>query len=609
MNSTGGLDIESCIRFLCPSAWETKRLPLPLDWPPDMFGIVASLLNLSGAYTRVIDVGAIVVDWPSARSNVWSEEMTRLGTRWKEVYAHIGGGIRYPREVAVWWKVVVSHGDLEICEIKHTPTVYRSLFNLLAICDEACAGIGFLDGGKASSATQSYSEFFFKAQASAMLDAYSATSYGTTLCEKIHPSRARVVPKLHTPTVGLTLRSLSLYIALSPADEIKTTWSHSLFWPKQAQVDERTQALHLSKSINMLLVPWPMTIYPSDFKVLPNGIDGDAHNPQRLFGYDPIEKKHKGYQVDELVDVLLERSASVVGPESIHCVVLPETAVTAGEYTRLKKVAANHGVVLICGVRDVEDGAGVNQVGIYLGSSDMDKDYLDLQQRKHHRWNLDSGQISTYGMVSTLHPDSLWWEGTKISDRTLRFVAFNDWLCLCALICEDLARQDPVAAMVRAIGPSLLISLLMDGPQLGQRWPARYATVLADDPGTSVLTLTSIGMVRLSHAMRPSGVFTSKRTVASWKDRQSGLIEIDLPQDEEGIILCLSNKFSKEKSADGRSDRRTENLLVLGGIHTLAVGTEKETIQPAARQGEVMEINAPSATKTPESSPQIPDDH
>ena len=29
-------------------------------------------------------------------------------------------------------------------------------------------------------------------------------------------------------------------------------------------------------------------------------------------------------------------------------------------------------------------------------------------------------------------------------------------------------------------------------------WPARYATVLSDDPGSSVLTLTSVGMVDLS---------------------------------------------------------------------------------------------------------------
>jgi hypothetical protein len=76
------------------------------------------------------------------------------------------------------------------------------------------------------------------------------------------------------------------------------------------------------------------------------------------------------------------------------------------------------------------------------------------------------------------------------------------------LICEDLARQDPAAELVRAVGPNLLVALLMDGPQLANRWPARYAAVLAEDPGTSILTLTSLGMVersrpteRISHRM------------------------------------------------------------------------------------------------------------
>jgi 5-methylcytosine-specific restriction enzyme A len=47
---------------------------------------------------------------------------------------------------------------------------------------------------------------------------------------------------------------------------------------------------------------------------------------------------------------------------------------------------------------------------------------------------------------------------------------------------------------MRSVGPNLVVALLMDGPQLTARWPARYASVLADDPGSSVLTLTSLGM-------------------------------------------------------------------------------------------------------------------
>ena len=57
---------------------------------------------------------------------------------------------------------------------------------------------------------------------------------------------------------------------------------------------------------------------------------------------------------------------------------------------------------------------------------------------------------------------------------------------LSVLICEDLARYDPVLTVMNAIGPNLVIALLMDGPQLERRWCGRYATALADDPGSSV---------------------------------------------------------------------------------------------------------------------------
>jgi hypothetical protein len=33
---------------------------------------------------------------------------------------------------------------------------------------------------------------------------------------------------------------------------------------------------------------------------------------------------------------------------------------------------------------------------------------------------------------------------------------------MCALICEDLARPDPVAEIVRTVGPNLVIALLME---------------------------------------------------------------------------------------------------------------------------------------------------
>ncbi len=92
------------------------------------------------------------------------------------------------------------------------------------------------------------------------------------------------------------------------------------------------------------------------------------------------------------------------------------------------------------------------------------------------------------------------------------------------LVCEDLARLEPVGEVLRSVGPTLVVALLMDGPQLSGRWPGRYATVLADDPGCAVLTLTSIGMAVTSYGtgMAPN------RTIGLWKDPKLGVSELQL---------------------------------------------------------------------------------
>lgn len=45
----------------------------------------------------------------------------------------------------------------------------------------------------------------------------------------------------------------------------------------------------------------------------------------------------------------------------------------------------------------------------------------------------------------------------------------------------------------------------MDGPQLGSRWPGRYAGVLADEPGCSVLTFTCADRRFIKRAFREAG--------------------------------------------------------------------------------------------------------
>jgi hypothetical protein len=83
----------------------------------------------------------------------------------------------------------------------------------------------------------------------------------------------------------------------------------------------------------------------------------------------------------------------------------------------------------------------------------------------------------------------------RVPRRSVQFVTLAEEIMIVSLVCEDLAENDQVAEAIRAVGPTGVISVLLDGPQLTSRWAARYASVPADDPGSAVLTLTSFGMV------------------------------------------------------------------------------------------------------------------
>ena len=122
---------------------------------------------------------------------------------------------------------------------------------------------------------------------------------------------------------------------------------------------------------------------------------------------------------------------------------------------------------------------------------------------------------------------------------------------------------------VRTVGPNLVVALLMDGPQTKERWAARYATVLADDPGCSVLSLTSLGMAQLS---RPQVGPDRSRLVALWKDRFNGATEIELPPGNDAIAVSLSIRYREEFTADGRGDGGSAAFPILSGVHPISAG-------------------------------------
>jgi hypothetical protein len=107
----------------------------------------------------------------------------------------------------------------------------------------------------------------------------------------------------------------------------------------------------------------------------------------------------------------------------------------------------------------------------------------------------------------------------------------------------------------------------MDGPQQIDRWASRYATVLSEDPGSSVITLTSFGMVR-----RWNSPFKGmSRVVALWSDKNTFCREIELEQGSDAILLTLEAVLEQEITADGRQENEEHKTSVFRLVDVIQI--------------------------------------
>jgi hypothetical protein len=535
-----GLTVGTFCSYLASSAWDQCSL---LTWPPDVFALAAALLTKSGAYSHAVS------GWErDCAIDVWSSKLKTIGEEWQRKPSDP------PQAVVDWHQILIDHRDTSVFDICREDILCCALLELCAAADEACAGVGCT--------VQSSQSPDFLLDASTRLFETARTLRVSTLCKSVHYSTVRVLPKLHTPQSGITIRSLSHNLALCPAGDVKAKWSECLSGKRHC--------------LNLLLAPWPLTVAPAHFvSVDPTR----AELPEMATGFGffeyshPVDQPRSGFgqlrpakenvQVLERLNGLLENSKKLVS--TIDGVIFPELALNTDQYASISEALMQQGIFLIAGVREPPNESGKAAQNYVRFDVKFANRTVSHSQHKHHRWRLDRRQIVQYGLGSCLDVTQKWWEHISISERELYFVVLDNWLTICPLICEDLARQDPIGELVRAVGPNLVIALLMDGPQLPSRWPARYATVLADDPGSSVLTLTSLGMAELS---RPPNVTGVSRAVALWKDAKTGeAVSIELPKNMEGIILSLSRTFVQEYAADGRDDGGTTGYPTLSGIH------------------------------------------
>ena len=550
-------------------------------WPPDIFAITGSILYQTGEYRRLLQpAGASEEsvgtprDWREARSagSSWRVRLDNISRS-----ATLNDALK-STDIVKWWKVLTQHSDLPMARLTENVQVIHALLMLFLAADEACDGIGMqpTKGGNASHAQnidQQKDDFVVQAQY------YLAGNDGRTLCLHVRPDLVRVLPKLHTAQVGHTLRSLTHNLALCRATGIDAFWN---FAHRHEQKNP--------DSLNLLLLPWPVTTDPGDFgPIASHEADAEQLPPNAgYFKYAPrrMSPAQFGRRLQDAITCARQHS-------DIHAVVFPELSLDEAQYAKAERIAWDNGLLLIAGVQAHDTHgpqnlcviqplgmveAGARRRGLAKGLAQR-LNRLRLVQSKHHRWCLDKSQILQYGLGGRLSVSRRWWEHACIPPRWMNFVALGNWLTWCVLICEDLARQDPAAELIRSIGPSLVIALLMDGPQLQKRWPARYATVLAEDPGSSVLTFTNLGMVRRS---RPpptkSGVSDPPAgdVIALWSDRMDGTREICLTGNQDACILNLACHSVPEFTADGHGDGGAGHFVVYAG-HYPFCSSEKPT--------------------------------
>ena len=524
-----------------------------LEWPPDVFALTNVVLARAEAFRFALSDES----WPPSRFPDWAHEVEEAGRRWSAWAKDRAGAL--PDLVTAEWNVFRERLELplEQLAVRRDERGCEALLTLHAIADEACAGLGVaLDSSHAEGCV-------YRARGRELLARTGSLA-------RIDARYLRVLPKVRTPPTGRP--AFSRYASLQgPCIDVR--------WHKMPARHRGTDLR--SEYATLLLLPWPLRVRASDFRAVGESVQRLTKDPYGYFEFAPAE----GLDLDLLDRVLL---AARQEAGCVDVVMLPESAVDKRELDGLETLLDAHGVVYLqTGVREPVRQSGrfsnnwvhigvnprLEKGGPLPGERDGRQSWFHLRQNKHHRWSLDEGQVDQYHLGGALHPHIRWWEAMEVPRKAIQFVEVAE-LVLVALVCEDLAQYDDIAQLIRSVGPTVVTVGLLDGPQLTSRWSARYASVLADDPGSAVLTLSSFGMVERS---RPEGLEAS-RVIALWKDPTGGVREIPLESGAHAVLLTVTADRAPRYTADRRWPVDNSTSCYAVGVHQVrAAATDSET--------------------------------
>jgi hypothetical protein len=597
--------------------------------PYDLFVICAILLRDSGAYHQI---EPSLVETGKSTHAVRRVEVTKqrrkelisLGDIWRASDglrgdAHDEATRKLVEELSSLWAGILNKWDSPIFDpisaTENSPSWWRNAYELLAIADRASRDSGYPAEDVTEHGPGSYEEVvpggFWSKYSVANLSANKDHQDIDLLYEKFslklnigyyellsrndpglsathtlsaaNRDIANVLPKSRTSQVGCTLRSLTHNLSLlPPRGLVRGTWLVQEQGYQDIPFVER-------RPFNIIVIPYPYELDVQQFRPKSRVADDQKFGDFEFIAREDVD-------ILDCVKDIIEKTRKRVG--TVHGIVFPELSLSARQFDEIYKYVRGYtNIELLCAgvtqkintdkagkVAEADKFASSNTAVMtaferYTGENLLEtatpwpRKWAMCAHQKHHRWMLDEEQIKRYGLSAALDPSMKWWEDLRLFSRKLSFLVMRDRWSVTTLICEDLAREDPAQQIVRSVGPNLILSLLMDGPQISKRWSSRYATVLADDPGSAVLTVNSLALVDRSNETlardKKMDVSEMDRPIALWRD-DTGLTEsICLSRGDKAACLTIYEYETNEFTLDGRRNSNNSIALRLGGYFTI----------------------------------------
>jgi len=550
------------------------------DWsfaprtPEDVFAAAGVLLETSGVLSFFgVPSGGPHRDFPKlSLSKVEQEKCVDVGEAWNasldetpEFVQQLWAELRDYSHFPLNYQAYRFRSDNQT--YKNRNYWWSAAYKLFVVSDCACKNFGFSPLIRKSE-TRDGEMWSVSIQALASNSSRSTMFNGksfvlpSSLAPQADTDVVCVKPKALIPTVGSGTRVFSSNLALlPPRGLVRTQW---IVGPEDAGASS-------DDGLNILAIPFPYQFSDDEFDVKELGM-GPNEKPVRVFKLkqswlddDPFAKFLR--DTGQMLAECSEKEKRIV-----HGVILPELALNKlrfAEFAEFVKSQNPHLEFIVSGASEncESDPVEGNYVWVrrYIpqksGQYTKSDDYIEVSQSKHHRWNLSGSQIKGYaldykgnnGLSEASH-----WENFAGRPRELNFVAYRRRSVFCSIVCEDLARSEPCHDIIRAVGPNLLFALLMDGPQIEQRWGAKYSSLFSDDHGCAVMTLSSLALVELSQKTQPEDRIN--HSVLYFKSPEmSEAKSVKTKEKGSGILLRLTpdrdragGEFRRRETIDGR---------------------------------------------------------